>query len=348
MNYLKQIPAFLFTILILLIIELRLYSIKKLHYIDGGGSFFTVYKKLVSEDKKQTFDIVMYGDSRSLSIKGNAKTDKLPYSLYNFSLPAAGPKYFPYFFKKYLDNHTAPKLVVYAVDPEQFMDIGASFEQNPNLWNQYKHRLLNLFTITESWEQYSGRELYFIMKEYIPIQLLSVKYRQGFETILNGFKPEMIIHSKYPNINQNQTIEKIAVANYGQLNLGNFFFGNEAIVAQGYKTKLDKLNSSKQYDLKSLQNFLDYCKEKNLKMVFLNIPKAKGFKESVYFQSVIPEIQKLVSQYSNAKYIEFPIMDYDHSLFAESIHYNPKGEIQLNEDYFSKVYPQFIQLIESK
>jgi hypothetical protein len=344
--YFKKAPAFFYAILFILVFELSLYAIPKLHYIDGGGAFLTTYKKLHAEDSNQSFDILMYGDSRSLAIRGFDKSEDTPLSLYNYSLPAAGARYFQYYLKKYLKKHNKkPSVIIWAADPEQFaLTKNKAFDTDPLLWNTYKHRLLNLFNIYESWEQYTGKELVFIMKESLPNLLLTVKYRQGFESLLAGLKLSDFTSFEPPNYKRNTMIQTIVDTNYGGINLGDYFFGNEEIAREELVKNLQKLSHTN-FHLEPLSDFLEYTKKENIQVIVLNIPRAEGLNDTPYFSSVVPAIQKEVSNFKHATYLEFPFMDYPNLLFAESIHYTTEGGSRLNKEFIDYVYPIILEKI---
>ena len=346
-SYFKQVPAFGITVLLVAVIEVGLHFIPNLHYLEGGGSFFTYYKKQIAEDKTKNFDILLLGDSRSLSING-VKEGEGEYSMYNFSLPAAGSRYFKFFLKKYLENHPKPKLVIWAADPEQFnQSKSKTFDTDKNLWNQYKHRLLNLFTFTESLEQYRGGELVFIAKEYLPLVMYSFKYRQGFGDLLSGLKMDTLTSRETYHTRQNHMIETITSSHNGQINLGDYFIADENEVAKSYVKYIESLDQVYEHDLFPLIDFLEYCKTKEITVLVLNIPRVEGLNQTKYFQSVTPAIRETVTSFPNAKYMEFAQMDYARNLFSESIHYNNAGEKKLNSDFKNQVYPEIISYIKS-
>ncbi len=346
--YSKKSPAFFLALFIILIFEIGLYFVPNIHYFDGKGAFFTFYKRYIAEKGNENFDILLYGDSRSLSLKGFPKNEKYKYSLYNFSLPAAGPWYFKYFLKKYLKNHSKPKLIVWAVDPLQLSaQKTIQFHENPALWNEFKHRLLNLFSFWETLEQYEGRELFFILKEYLPHSLLSVRHRQGFESIYSSRLSSIF---QIPVlVKENLLVESIVKESYGQINLGTFFFvPNVREIALKEKENQLSLMQHTNINLKPLELFLDYCKEENLLVVVLNIPRLKEFNRSPFFQAIVPQLKSIVKEYPNAKYIEFQNMEYELEMFSESIHYNEKGNEKVNQDFQEEILPQFYKWIESQ
>ena len=328
-------------------VEVGLYFVPNLHYLEGGGSFFTYYKKQIAEDKSKNFDIVMLGDSRSLSING-VKEGEGQYSMYNFSLPAAGPRYFKFFLQKYLENHPKPKLVIFAADPEQFnLAKSTTFDADKNMWNQYKHRLLNLFSFAESFQQYSGSELMFIAKEYLPLVMYSFKYRQGFADLFSGLKMDTLKSRETYHTKQNKMIETITSMHNGQINLGDYFIADENEVAKSYVKYIESLNVNRYHEISSLVDFLEYCKSRDILVLVLNIPRVEGLNQSKFFQSVVPAIQDKIALFPNTKYMEFPQMDFPKNLFSEAIHYNNVGEKKLNSDFKNIVYPEIVSYINN-
>ncbi len=344
-SYFKKAPALYLVILIAILFEVGLHLIPNLHYIDGGGSFFTTYKKRVAENKNVSYDFVMYGDSRSLSIFGKKRQAGVnDYSMYNFSLPAAGPRYFKFYLKKYLKNHPKPKAVIWAADPEQLqVSKSFSFHSDRVLWGQYKHRLLNLFSVSENFEQYQGKELFFIMKESVPNLLLSVKHREGIEKFLSGVKLHQIRNLKLPNVERNILIESMVNKTNGQINLGTFFLAPEgASSADSMKPYLAAMQKT-EYVIEPLRDFLEFCKEEGLPVVVLDVPHAVGLNSTPFYQSVSKAIAEEVRKSENAIYLKFPENDYPYELFSESIHYNTKGETRVNKDFDLFIYPKIIE-----
>lgn len=346
--YFKKSPAFFLALFTILAFEIGLYFIPNIHYFDGKGAFFTFYKRYIAEKGEEDFDILLYGDSRSLSLKGFPKSEQQKYSLYNFSLPAAGPWYFKYFLKKYLKHHhTKPKLIIWTVDPMQLSENKTlKFHKNPALWNEFKHRLLNLFSVWETWEQYEGRELFFILKEYIPHSMLSIRHRQGFESVYNSRLTSIF---QIPTlVKENLLVESIVRESYGQINLGTFFFvPNVREIALKEKENQLSLMQHTNINLQPLEMFLDYCQEEGLLVVVLNIPRLKEFNRSPFFQAVVPKMKSLLSKYSNAKYLEFEEMEYELDMFSESIHYNEEGNQKVNLKFRNEIVPKLYHFIEN-
>lgn len=343
-SYFKKSPAFFYTLLFIFIFEVVLHFIPNLYYLDGTGSFFVYYKRNVVENYKENYDILLLGDSRSLSLMGVKGKNGSP-SLYNLSLPAAGPWYYKYLLKKYLKYHEKPKLIVWAADP-MILGFGKTgkFNLNPNLWNEFKHRLLNLFTYAETWEQYEGKELFFISKEYLSQSLYSVRFRQAMESIL-GARVPALLKGESALYSRNKEIAALVEKTNGQINLGDFFFAPEGASEEEAK-KWIKMNQSGDVDSEPLVQFLDYCKTENIKVVILNLPKVIGIINTPFQNNVKSIYLSNSEKYSNVTYIEFETMEYPPSDFGESIHYSPKGEKVLNKEFLEKIYPQMVEIIQ--
>lgn len=372
-SYFKKSPAFFLTLLIVLVLEISLSLMPDLYYHDKGGAFLTTYKRKVAEDPQQKYDILMYGDSRSLSIIGNPRSQQQKYSLYNYSLPAAGVRYFKFYVKKYLKSHPTPKAIIWAADPEQFAHgRNKAFDTDPILWAKYKHRLLNLFSLTETWQQYEGKELFFITKEYIPDYLASIRYRNVLKTLITGFQAETVqqffhppqalpedanprqrdyLIGKIPNRVRNLRIQAILEKNYGQINLGDYFETGPALASilrkKQWQANIDKMQHKK-YSLEYLEDFIRFCRAKKIPIILLNIPRARGYNDTPYFSSVVADLQKVADKYAQVEYLEFAQMDYPLELFGEGIHYTPEGSDRLNREFRQFIYPQIEKLIDRR
>jgi hypothetical protein len=237
--------------------------------------------------------------------------------------------------------------VIWAGDPRQYLTYKTNrFHEDKKLWMEFKHRILNLFTLGELWEQYSGMELFFIMRQYLPNYFLSVRYRQGFEAFIGG-RPEMIIKLKSHLTDRNKLIEDMVEKTNGQINLGDFFLAPPDAAKAELVNRIAILQHTDR-NMNPLKNFLLYCKQEEIPVVILNIPQAKGINDTPFFKIVNQETKQITETFDNAIYLEFPEMDYDISLFAEAIHYNTKGNSKLNKDFTERVYPEIIKFLEKK
>jgi hypothetical protein len=345
-SYFKKSPAFFLAIILVVVFEVSLHFIPKLYYYDGTGSFFVYLKRDLIENSKEDFDILVLGDSRSLSLMG-VKGDDVNPSLYNLSLPAAGPWYYKFLLKKYLKYHKKPKLIVWSADAYVLKkEKTGKFNLNPEIWNEFKHRLLNLFSYSETFEQYEGRELFFISKEYLATSLYSVRYRQVFESMI-GARLSTLLSGETAMYARNKSIASLVQNSNGQINLGDFFFAPEGTSEAETKRFLEFF---KEGDINSepLEQFIEFCKENELHVVELNLPKAEGINSTPYHTKGKQIMLDMTRKYENVTYIEFETMDYPVSYFGESIHYSTAGEKVLNKEFLEKIYPKLVEVIHAK
>ncbi|MCB1144180.1 MAG: DUF1574 family protein [Leptospiraceae bacterium] len=343
-SYFKKSPGLWITVLIVIVFEISLYFIPRLYYLDGTGSFFVYLKREVVETKND-FDIIILGDSRSLSLKGIKKDSGYKYSVYNFSLPAAGPYYFRFLLEKYLVSNKKPGLVVFAGDPNNFnQDKMGKFNENPKLWQTYKHRLLNLFSYKETFPQYDGKELFFLSKEYFANMFYSVRFRE----VLSGFigaRLSSIIHFDFALYQRNQIVAKIIEENNGMINLGDFFMAPEG-TSEKERIPLIETHNHERINTQPLENLVDYCEKQGLKLLILSLPKVEGLRDSPLIRKVDNEYKKIANENNHVNYLEFQEMDYPADLFSEAIHYNSRGEKKLNDEFLNRVIYQIYDILE--
>ncbi len=113
-------PAFAGAVVVILLLEVAA-RLLPLEYTSGAGIFLTEKRRALVEASSPEFDYIILGDSRSLSLNGHAEKEQEPYTVYNLSVPAMGPRYFPFYLKKYLAHRTKkPAAVIFAGDPGLF------------------------------------------------------------------------------------------------------------------------------------------------------------------------------------------------------------------------------------
>lgn len=116
----SRYKAFWILIGFFLVLEIVLRA-APIEYGAGAGVFLTEHRRELAEASSPEFDYIMLGDSRSLSVNGHKKSSAEPYSLYNFSMPAMGPRYFKHLLLKYIENRkTPPAAVILSMDPGNF------------------------------------------------------------------------------------------------------------------------------------------------------------------------------------------------------------------------------------
>lgn len=113
-------PAFWITAACFAIFNIAI-SLIPIEYAAGADIFYTLHHKKLAEAPLPEFDYIIIGDSRSMSLMGHAPVAKEPYSIYNFSLPALGSRYFKFFLQKYFSSKKRlPAAIIFAADSSHF------------------------------------------------------------------------------------------------------------------------------------------------------------------------------------------------------------------------------------
>ncbi len=97
----------------------------------GAGVWLTGHRRDMADGLREAarapdgFDYIILGESRSLSLHGQAASAERPYTAYNLSLPSMGSRYFTYYFEKYMTGRERvhgrdPAAVILAADPAVF------------------------------------------------------------------------------------------------------------------------------------------------------------------------------------------------------------------------------------
>lgn len=212
-----------FTIVIIVIeILVRIFPVYK---FEKTEKFLLTSVKNQIESGVNNYDIIILGDSRSMSLNpGQFK------NIYNFSLPAMGTRYYKYFVKKYIKYNKKPKAVLFAGSPtlvfsgkgspivdnkllsyvtpdmtlseylykrsierifyskEPLFFQSNSFNtinNNEMLWEFFGHRFLLPFNTLEISEIYKGPEWFFVVSQSIPLNYYTYRYRDAIKNIFN-------------------------------------------------------------------------------------------------------------------------------------------------------------------
>ncbi len=345
-SFFKNTPGFTLSLILILGIEGFVGLFPKMDYIDPTGVFYTTLKRKIAETPHH-FDFIMLGDSRSLSIKGKHSIEGSP-SFYNFSLPAAGTRYLVYFMDKYLEKNRTPKAVLFAIDPEQFKPSQTkAFHIDPKIWQIFKHRLLNLFSLAENMRQYEGREAYFIFKESFSILIPTVRHREGLSKMLTGMKLEDIRTGNFPYYRSNLRLEALTQETQGQVNLGTYLEIppgiTEDMIRENVRRSADSLNKQEP-DLQTLDHFIDYARSKGFPIVLLEIPHAEGYATTKFYNLVREGYRKRAQEYEHVHFFEFPSHSYPLNHYAEGIHFNEKGEERVNREFDEYIWKEVLKL----
>lgn len=152
-SHFKRYPAFWITVLLVILLE-AVMRIAPSQYGLGAGMFLSEHRRILAASPGPEFDYVVLGDSRSLSLMGHPPTPEEDYSLYNFSMPAMGPRYYKYFLRKIVESRKhKPSAVILAADPTTYQkgwnaplhDPVMRYSDGPDdsLWKYLYYRVVN-------------------------------------------------------------------------------------------------------------------------------------------------------------------------------------------------------------
>jgi hypothetical protein len=344
--FFKKSQGFFGALLLVLLIEVFIGFAPFMKYLDPTGVYYTTLKREIAESE-QNYDYIMLGDSRSLSIKGKPGDDSNP-SFYNFSLPAAGTRYLIHFVEKYLQNNNPPKGIIFAIDPEQFKPSQSkAFHVDPKIWMIFKHRLLNLFSLTENLKQYEGKEAYFILKESVPILIPSVSHREGLEKLLTSMKIKDFQEGNFPYYKSNKRLESLTASTYGQVNLGTYLEIPPGITLDMIQQSVDNSINNLDHDnvdLSTLDDMINFAEERGIDIYLLEVPHASGMAETKFYKKIRREFQLRAETYDHVHVLKFPDLSYPIDHFAEGIHFNEKGEKRVNKEFDSFIWNRILDL----
>lgn len=336
-SFFKKSPAFSIALLLALSFELFLEFYPNIDWIDPTGIYFTTYKRKKIESGGLKYPVLLVGDSRSLSLKGNTE-------IYNLSLPAAGPAYIPFLLEKYNAHNEKPKVLIYALDPEQFANPpGLEFHKNKKVWETFKHRIIYLFSPIENLGQYSGKDKYFIFKESLPILLPSFKHRDGLDSIFTDSKWKDWKEGNFGYSAKNKKLFQLVENTEGQVNLGSYLkipaFVTSEFIEKAFQEKLKELNGKQEVYLESMEGAYEFCKKNQIQMIILDVPRAKGLWNTAFFREYRKKLPIFLDSHPEVQYLQFLNPEYPLELFAEAIHFNQKGEERVNSEFYEQIWP---------
>ncbi|MBX7058510.1 MAG: hypothetical protein K1X75_10635 [Leptospirales bacterium] len=202
-----------------------------LEMYSGAAIYLTVHRRQLLDAEQPEFDYLIFGESKSLSIRGHRATAQENWSVYNFSMPAMGSRYFSFLLEKYLAHRKRkPAALIFAGDPGVFQQswntplhdpgriysdsredplwrylyyrvvrripYGFSAVRGPQMpqeaaWDSYSHRFLHLFSPAELAGQYTGAERIFVLREAAPLQYYTFRYRDALRGYVSNPRPAL-------------------------------------------------------------------------------------------------------------------------------------------------------------
>ena len=298
---------FLKLIIFFLLLFVPLYFLQK--YVDNGllkmrlgeyGVWNDIYESKINAD------VVIVGSSRAtVNISSPILTEKLKLNTYNIGIDGGDFNMEYLRFQVYLQHNKKPKVVILSLHT-------ADLQKNEGIFNQEQFLpFLGDTLVRNATSGYSSSLSY--ADYYIP----AVKYRSDFQSVSDGIK--MVLDKPVSRIYY-------------------------AMRTNGYEARdrkwddsFDKLKrSGKKFDIKfndelvaKFQEFIKYCKEKNIELIFVYTPEYTGVQP--YFVN-----REMVMNYYGkvAKDNSIPMLDYSQdsissntAYFYNSEHLNTSGSV---------------------
>ena len=417
-----RFPAAWLTVAIFVTIEIVV-RLLPMQYGMGAGVFLTTHRRELADAGAPEYDYIILGESRSLSVAGypadpvRSGVDGLDFSgrkfsVYNFSLPAMGSRYFSFFFEKYMQHReTAPAAVILAADPGVFQEhwnlplhdpmktytdergesvatyayhrsvrrvlqaFGASdtvaegSEFTPPreaFWDSYSHRFLHMFSPAELARQFDGAERLFVLREAVPLQYYTYRYRQsirhGFTGLFRGYYGDVEIpeHCRRcdmidrpecrPNlsdIQDNQLIEEHLAATNGGINLGDRLNAVERLqygmVRDQLVAQTHVMFEATEPDLRPLEALLKVTAEHGSRLVLAPTPTVEQYRDTRYYRLYREQVQELLQRYPHATMLSYPRPYFPAERFVDQIHYDCPTSRSVNADFYRDVMPRILE-----
>lgn len=403
-------PAFGWALGILLVLEVVV-RVLPMEYSVGAGVFLTNYRRQVAESDGKLADYIILGDSRSLSLNGKARDADAPYSVYNFSLPAMSPRYFPYLLRKIVEHRAPedrPTAVIFAGDPGLFQsswiypyhdkdlryssgihdslvtylwnrfylrlrrlilrEAGPpSRPSNALVWDAFSHRFLHLFSMGELAEMFTGAERVFILREALPLQYRTYKWRDGLRQYTFGLRGDYFLpyefptgcdtcaalltercHPEAPRVQDNRRMRAVLESQHGGFNLANRLnpierFQYLAMRDRHVNKQVENFNRITP-DFYAAEALIEEARRLGLKIVFTDVPSMDVYRGTAYHRKFFEGLEEYRTRYPDTVAImRFPDPYYPKELFVEQVHYECAGAERLNLEFYADVMPRIVK-----
>lgn len=410
-SFIREHKAFAWAVGILFVLEIAL-RLLPMEYAMGAGVYLTNYRRQIAESGEKIADYVIIGDSRSLSLHGRAARpgDEESYSVYNFSLPAMSPRYFPYLLRKIMKHRRPedrPAAVLFAGDPglfqsswiypyhdkaERYSDgvhdslgkyvwnrfwlrlksLGqrdSGKRRAPNnalLWETFSHRFLHLFSMGELAEMFTGAERVFILREALPLQYRTYKWRDGLRQYTFGLRGDYLLpydfpencdscsalktercHPEVPRIQDNLRMRSYLERQGGGFNLANRLdpmerFQYLAARDRHVERQAARFNEMSP-DFTAVEALIEEARRWDIKIVFTDVPSMDVYRGTRYHREFFEGLAAYAEREKDVFLLRFPEPYYPKELFVEQVHYECAGAERLNQEFYADVMPAVLK-----
>lgn len=396
-------PALLISVGVFLAIELFA-RIAPVELRTQTAVYLTIHRRQLLDASEPEFDYLILGESKSLSIRGKAPSAAEPWSVYNLSMPAMGSRYFAFLVEKYLhQRQKKPAAIIFAGDPGVFQDSWNAPLHDPQqlysdgrqdslarylwlrvvrrvprgfaapaksgapqeaLWDSYSHRYLHLFSPGELAAQFHGAERIFALREALPMQYHTFRYREAIRNLISDPLPSAAAplpeycadcsqnlraecRARLPSYQDNMRLAEQLDRDSGAINLGDRIDPVKMLQYNLIRKQLiaetRKMFDAAEPDLEPLRLLLDVAREQGIRVAIASAPTVDQYEDIGYYRKYRLALEKLLQNRPEARQFRFAQPYYQADDFVDQIHYNCAAAQQVNDDFHRNVMPQILR-----
>lgn len=372
-----------------------------MEYGEGAGVFLTVHREKLLESSEPEFDYIVFGESKSMSLAGRPEGDWTLYNMSLPAMGSR--YYTHYFEKYMRGREKKPAAVIFAGDPGVFQEHWSAPLHDPGrvytdsteeslggyLWNRivrrpgmglaaarggggappeavwavFSHRFLNLFDFFELARQYTGPERVFILREALPLQYYTFRYRDAIRFTLSNPTPSaydapelpelckrcdaIYLPECRPNLNtwqRNILIERRLDERGGQINLGDLLAPQEVLAYRMIREKAmqdQRANfDAARPDLRPLEELAKVTQEAGVKLIMAAAPTAEAYRGARFYELYDRELERLLKRYPHMTRIDFPTQHLPTEAFVDQVHYSCETARDVNAEWREVVLEQ--------
>ena len=287
---------YIFTSILIILMIIIEYGISKNISQSVGSKYHEIYYP------QQNYNTIIIGSSHGSMGIDPERLEGNGAIIYNFSLLGGGPIFFSEWSDKLLHESTIrPSMVLYCVDWFMFTN------------KQLKRRLEN---------DSSCLSLHDFLKE--------ITLNISNEDILYN-----LIHNRYNFIKYRNSL-KFAIIREPAAKYDNLFKKGYAPISEPYKKKEGRiLTESSPYAFDCFNKLLDYYKNNNIKIIFINTPELIHDRSNQEYEKGISIVEQIAEErgitFLNYNKSHISSINYNTNLFFDWEHLNDKGGAVFSE-----------------
>ena len=234
-------------------------------------------------------------------------------------------------------------------------------------WENYSHRFLHLFSPRELIQYYTGAERLFLLREAMPLQYYSYRYResirQNMKLLFSGgqritlppecqrceFLDAPQCRPELSNIQDNLLISEHLARTQGGINLGDRLTPVQRMQFGFVRAKLIQATAENferaRPDLEPLAELIAVAREHGVKIILAPTPSVRDYRDTAYYKYYYQQLAELQARYADTLVAtEFPEPFIPGDRFVDQIHYDCPTAVAVNADFQNYVLPRVVQL----